>query len=496
MTRGSGILLHVTALPGEGGVGCLNAEAHRFVDFLAASGQRYWQILPLNPTGAESGHSPYSSISAFAGNPLLISVEDLCAEGWLEASEARPPRTIPAGKASYRRALGYRERALRVAFRRFTDSPQPDFERFCSDESWWLDDYSLFAALRRRFCGRSWLEWPPQLRDRKPEALRDAAHELDDERRYERFVQWVFWKQWSALRRTCRERGVLIIGDVPIYVRLDSSDVWAHRDIFKLDRRGRPLRVAGVPPDYFSETGQLWGNPVYRWDVLAERDFLWWQQRLERSFELCDLVRLDHFRGFVACWEVPARARTAKPGKWVEGPGIDLFRALERRFPGLPLIAEDLGVITADVRELIARLELPGIRVLQFGFGDDAAKSLHAPHRHERRSLVCPGTHDNNTARGWFESEASPAQRQRLERYLGRRLTPGAAADALVRLTMMSVADLAVVPLQDLLRLGEAARFNRPSVARGNWTWRMRGRDLTDTLAERLRNLSELYGRV
>lgn len=496
LPRASGVLLHITSLPGAGGVGSLGDEAFRFADFLAAAGQRYWQILPLTPTGADSGHSPYSSVSAFAGNPLLISVEGLLQSSWLGKHDARAPRSLPTDHAAFRQAERFKQRMLRQAFEKFQKkAPPARFECFVAEQSWWLDDYALFVALRGSLGDCRWVSWPAPLRDRHSAALKSAAKELHEEIRYAQFVQWVFATQWAELRKACRERSIQLIGDVPIYVRFDSSDVWAHRDIFKLKPNGQPIGVAGVPPDYFSSTGQLWGNPVYRWNVLKKQHYRWWRQRLARAYQLSDILRIDHFRGLVRYWEVPAKARTAKPGRWMKGPGADLFKALARDFPDLPMIAEDLGMITPDVHELMEQLGLPGIRVLLFAFGKNCARSIHAPHSHDRNTLVCSGTHDNNTARGWFEAEASRADKSRLEEYVGRKLTPRTAADELVRLAMNSVADLAVIPMQDWLRLGKEARFNLPGSVRGNWTWRMQRNHLTDALTERVRGMTELYGR-
>ncbi len=495
--RSSGILLHITSLPGPYGVGSLGKEAAAFADFLAESGQRCWQILPVTPTAEESGWSPYSSTSAFAGNALFIDPESLYEEGLLKQEELLPPSGVPKTKAAFRKALNFKEALLGRAFQRFKKRkrvPQ-SYTRFCAGQAHWLEDYALFASLRKHFNEKPWIEWPPPVRNRTSEGLRQAAADLEEALAYERFIQWEFSRQWSALKKRCKKHGITLIGDVPFYVRHDSADVWVHRDGFKLDKQGKPLCVAGVPPDYFSRTGQLWNNPIYRWKTLKKQDYLWWRRRIVRSLELFDFLRIDHFRGFQAHWEVPPEERTAENGKWTAGPGADLFTHLEEHFSHLPLIAEDLGVITDDVRMLIDRFDFPGNRVLQFGFGKKAALSPHAPHNHVRNCIVYPGTHDNNTARGWFENEATEEKRNRLERYVGRKMTGKKAADALVELAMMSVADLCIIPLQDVLQLGEGARLNLPGRPHDNWKWRVQKRRLTDELSRSLKERTALYGR-
>lgn len=492
LDRTCGILLHVTSLPGPHGTGDLGPAARRMAGFLASAGQGCWQVLPLNPAG--KGNSPYSSTSAFAGHPLLISLEDLEEEGLLSAADLRRAPRLPSGRAAFREAARCKGRLLRRAFEAFRREGG-DLEDFRRREGHWLDDHALFTALRARYGGRSWTRWPRPLKERVPAALDRARSELQEQVDFEVFLQSCFHGQWETLRAHCREAGVKVMGDLPFYVSLESADVWANAELFNLDDQGRPRTVAGVPPDYYSRSGQLWGNPIYRWDVMKRRGYRWWRRRLAHNLRLYDLLRVDHFRGFVGYWEVPSGARSARAGRWVVGPGERFFRSLSRHVPRLDIIAEDLGEITADVRETIRRLGFPGMRVLQFGFGKDAATSIHAPHNHEPHSVVYTGTHDNNTTRGWFEQELAESGRTRVFRYLGRRVSAARVPWEVVRLAYASVARLAVVPMQDLLGLGAEARMNRPAAARGNWTWRLEERRLTPALVRRLRELAEDFGR-
>jgi 4-alpha-glucanotransferase len=495
--RGSGILLHVTSLPSPFGVGDLGPWATRFADFLAESGQRFWQVLPLNPTRPSHGNSPYDSISAFGSNPLLISLDSLAGEGLLPRKELRGAPDFPRGRIDYEAVISFKESLFPLAQSRFSQRAIPEeYERFCSENAGWLEDLALFVALKERFDGRPWQDWPRDLRDRSPDSLRAAKDSLADRIDQERVLQYLFQGQWTALRRYCNHRGVQIFGDLPIYVNLDSADVWTHPELFKLDDEKRPAFVAGVPPDYFSETGQRWGNPVYRWDVLRETGYAWWIQRLARNLDLYDIVRIDHFRGFAAYWEIPAKEPTAVRGEWVQGPGEDFFRALLGHFPSLPIVAEDLGTITQDVRDLMGRFGLPGMKVLVFAFGDDLATNPYVPHNHVNHCLVYTGTHDNNTVKGWFETELAQQDKQRLFRYLGRKVGKGEIHREMVRLAMMSVANTVILPLQDLLGLGEEARMNRPAHSKGNWQWQLLPEQMRPELARELREMTETYGRL
>ncbi|MEM3011868.1 MAG: 4-alpha-glucanotransferase [Candidatus Hadarchaeales archaeon] len=489
--RASGILLHFTSLPSPHGIGDLGPWARAFADLLSEAGQRYWQFLPLLPPS--SGNSPYHPSSAFAGNVLLLSPEEMVKEGWLTQEEALPP-PLPHGWVDYPSVFSHKLRVFQRAYEHFRERGAEGFEEFCARNSWWLEDYSLFTVLSLRL-GNSWTDWPEGLRNRDPEALGKAGEELREEVEREKFLQYLFHLQWEGLRRYCRRRGVRLVGDLPFYLDHHSADVWAHRELFKLDRGGRPLFVSGVPPDYFSSTGQLWGQPVYDWKKMEEGGYEWWVRRMEHAQRMFDLVRVDHFRGFVAHWEVPAGERTAERGEWVEGPGEGLFREARRRLGFLSLIAEDLGTITEEVVELRERLGLPGMRVLQFAFGEDLPSNPHAPHNHRKDCVVYTGTHDNNTVRGWFEEEATPEVRRRFFRYVGREVRAEEVHLEFMRLALGSVAELAILPLQDVLGLGREARMNTPGRAEGNWRWRVEPWQLTAEAVERLAELTEFYGR-
>jgi 4-alpha-glucanotransferase len=495
--RGSGILLHLTSLPSAFGVGDLGPWAYRFADFLAESKQRYWQCLPLNPTDAASGNSPYHSTSAFAFNPLLISPELLVQEGFLSREDLEPLPPFSMDRVDYQAVTSYKERLFSRAFERFTTSGAPsEYRAFCDRNRSWLDPFSLFAALKAYYGGKAWCEWPDEHRDAGV-ALREAQPEgVSTHTDKVKFLQYLFLSQWTRLKAYCNRKGLRIFGDMPIYMVHDSADVWMYPEIFNLDPLTmQPLTVAGVPPDYFSKTGQLWGNPVYRWDVLKKGRYRWWIKRISHNLELFDLVRLDHFRGLLAFWEVPAGEKDAVQGRWVAAPAMDFFTELSKAFPVLPLIAEDLGTITPDVWELMDRFKLPGMKVLLFAFGPDLPENLYAPHNHTAWSVVYTGTHDNNTVRGWFEAEAAPEDRSRLCRYLGKDVSAKNAHWEMIRLAMMSVARMAVFPMQDVLGLGEEARMNLPASNHGNWTWRLDPQHLTLPVSSELCEMTELYGR-
>lgn len=490
------MLLHISSLPSPHGVGDLGPGAYRFVDFLAEAKQGFWQILPLGPTDPAHGNSPYLSSSAFAGNPLFISLELLKEEGLLSKADLREMHTFPAEGVDYPRVLASKAPLLDRAWQAFKGGRLPwDYKAFVESNSYWLQDYCLFKALKARFGGLPWNRWPAALRCRERDALEEAQQQLSEEVEREAFLQYLFFKQWRALKAYCESKGVQVIGDLPIYVTQDSADVWAHPEIFKLDGKGRPQVVAGVPPDYFSRTGQRWGNPLYRWEELQRRRYDWWVERMRHNLGLFDLIRVDHFRGFLAYWEIPAGDRDARRGRWVEAPAEDFFEELQRRFPVLPIIAEDLGVITPDVREVMARFGFPGMKILQFAFGEDFPRSPYLPHNFPRNCVAYTGTHDNNTVRGWFEGEASPEERGRVFRYLGREVPPEELPWELIRLLMMSVADGVIIPMQDLLGLGEEARMNRPAHKEGNWRWRIREGQMSADLRSTLRDLTEVYGR-
>ena len=494
--RASGILLHITSLPSPFGIGDMGPEAYRFADFLAEAKQSYWQILPLNPTERIYGNSPYHSIAAFAGNPLLISPQLLVQDNWLTRADCEPAPKGPQGRVDYDMVVPYKERLFTIAYERFAKAEdRVEYDQFCSQNSSWLEDFALFVALKAHFDGKAWSEWPPEARDRQPQALGALKEELHEAIERQKFLHYLFFRQWLALKRYCNEKAVRIIGDIPIYVDYDSVDVWSHPALFKLDEYKKPSAVAGVPPDYFSSTGQLWGNPVYRWDVLKERRFDWWLQRIGHTLDLYDAVRIDHFRGLVAYWEVPAGEQTAIHGQWVEAPVYDFFETLRTHYPSLPVIAEDLGLITPDVREVMQHFGLPGMKVLLFAFGEDDPQHPYLPHNYEENAVVYTGTHDNNTARGWFENEAKPADKKRLFRYLGRKVPAREVPWELIRLAMESRANLAVIPMQDILGLGEEARMNLPATGEGNWEWQLKPGQFSPKLTEKLRAMTETYGR-
>lgn len=493
-TRSSGILLHPTSLPGRFGIGDLGESAYQFVDFLEASGQRLWQVLPLGPTGY--GDSPYQSFSAFAGNHLLISLDELVKEGALSPSDVEGAPQFPAERVDYGAVIDFKRPVLKRSFERFEASASPaqrgELSEFCETNRHWLDDFALFMALKDRFGGAPWNEWDTDIATRESEALGRWADELSDQITFHQYLQFQFFRQWLAVKRYANRRGIRIVGDIPIFVAYDSADAWANPDLFYFDEEGNPTVVAGVPPDYFSETGQLWGNPIYRWDVVAENGYAWWIERFRAAFRQVDIVRVDHFRGFEAYWEVPATEETAIKGRWVKGPGVDLFRAVEQTLGQLPIIAEDLGVITPEVEALRKSLGFPGMKVLQFAFNGDNGNE-YLPHNYERDYVVYTGTHDNDTTRGWFES-CPEDERDFALKYLG---TDGGEIHwDLIRLAFSSVADMAVVPLQDVLGLGSEARMNYPSRASGNWTWRYTSDMLTDDMVARLRMLAEVYDRA
>ncbi|HEY3304986.1 MAG TPA: 4-alpha-glucanotransferase [Candidatus Binatia bacterium] len=498
MSRASGVLLHITSLPSPFGIGDLGPWAYRFADFLAAERQTYWQILPLAPTDPVRGNSPYDSRSAFAGNPLIISPELLLREDWLRPEDLEEHPPFARERVQYEIVTAYKARLLDKVFQRYQNRAALDggFEKFCDQNAGWLEDYSLFTALKARFDGAPWPDWPEPLRDREKSALTQWKKKCREEMKKEKLFQYLFFQQWSALKEYANGKKILFVGDLPIYVSGDSADVWANPHLFKLDKAKRPTVVAGVPPDYFSATGQLWGNPVYRWDALKETNYAWWFKRLRHNLACFDRVRLDHFRGFVAYWEVPAGERTAKNGRWVKAASDDFFAGLVLQFHGLPFFVEDLGLITPDVRKVMKRFGFAGMKLLLFAFGDDMASNPYAVHNHEKNSVVYTGTHDNNTVKGWFLEEASADDRERLCAYVGHKVAAEMAHWELIRLCFMSVADTAIIPMQDLLGLGSEARMNRPATTEGNWAWRFIPEQITSSLSAELSKLAEIYGRV
>ena len=504
--RSSGILLHPTSLPGPFGVGDLGRQARHFVDFLATAGQSFWQILPLGPPGYTG--SPYASSSAFAGNVSLISPEDLLAAGLLDEPDVDDLRAVQTGETDRGLICARKRDLIAKAFHHFKGRVQGDrelqrdYDRVLAEAASWLDDYTLFAALKDAHHGAGWTTWEPLLARREPAALAHARHDLGEQIEAHRFFQYVFLRQWLNLKSYANARGVRVIGDLPVFVAHDSADVWARPDLWKLDGDGRPTVVAGVPPDAFSATGQLWGNPLYNWDRLRDEGFAWWIERLREALKLVDIVRLDHFRGFAACWEVPASARTAERGTWVEVPGRALLSEVAEALGGhgLPVIAEDLGMITADVDALRDEFGLPGMRVLQFAWDGDS-HNPHLPHEYTTKVVAYTGTHDNDTVVGWFAHRAgptaTPAEQLELSnclRYLG---SDGARINwDFIRAVQMSKAAVSIVPLQDLLGLDSTARMNTPGVATGNWSWRLPPAALTSRISARLRDSTQASGRL
>nr|VFJ92005.1 MAG: 4-alpha-glucanotransferase [Candidatus Kentron sp. H]VFJ92300.1 MAG: 4-alpha-glucanotransferase [Candidatus Kentron sp. H]VFK01427.1 MAG: 4-alpha-glucanotransferase [Candidatus Kentron sp. H] len=496
--RQAGILLHPTSLPGGAGSGHgdLGKNAYRFVDFLEAGGFSVWQTLPLGPTGAY--HNPYSSPSVNGGNTRLISLDKLIERGWLR-SAANPDSAgnaaAPQKNAFTPEAFGWHKRCLSEAragfLKKATGEERDGYEAFLAEQGYWLDDYSLFEALRQTHKDIPWQQWPVALRDRESLAMEEVREELLDAIQQIRFEQFLFFRQWFDLKEYANKQGIALFGDMPIFVDLNSDSVWAHRHYFRLDKQGRPTVVTGVPPDYFSETGQLWGNPHYDWERMRQDDFLWWRNRFQGHLQLFDILRIDHFRGFEAHWEVSAKDKTAMNGRWVEAPGMELFTVLRKKFPALPLVAEDLGVITPEVDALRDHFGLPGMKVLQFGF-DGNSDNPHVPHRHTANSVVYAGTHDNDTTLGWFKT-LPDAERARVRRYLN--VHEKNFPKALIRAALASVGNLAILTMQDILGLGSEGRMNLPGVAKGHWQWRFSWEQVPDGIETDLRDLVALYGR-
>jgi 4-alpha-glucanotransferase len=503
--RCSGILLHVTCLPGAHGIGDFGNSAYEFVDFLAGSGQKIWQVLPLSPTGY--GDSPYQCFSAFAGNPLFINLGALREEGLLSAQDLSNAPKFPDEHVAYDRVIEFKQRLLRKAAHAFlADRAEADrraFDTFCQNGRGWLEDYVLFMACKRIYKGAPWVHWDAGICQRDSAVLKKWQTELSSETEFHKFVQFEFFRQWEKLREHCGRCGISIMGDIPIYVAHDSADVWAHPELFRLDERGRPTAVAGVPPDYFSATGQFWGNPLYRWDVSASSGHRWWIDRCGASLRLFDLVRLDHFRGFEAYWEVPSGATTAAEGKWEKGPGAEFFRTLQAEFKELPFVAENLGVITPGVEALRKEFGFPGMSLLQFAFGNDPQGPSFRPHNYSRELVAYTGGHDNDTTVGWWTSsgvgestrtEEDIRKEHDLTRaYLGFETEP--VNWVFIRTVLASVANMAIIPLQDVFGLGSEARMNLPGTVSGNWKWRYRADTLTKEIREKLQGLTLLYDR-
>ncbi len=492
--RCSGILLHISSLPSDYGIGDFGPSAFHFVDFLKESGQKIWQVLPLNPTSV--GNSPYSSPSAFAFNPFYISPHLMVRDGFIEESDLHPIPDFSCGSVDYQKVAEYKNKLLDKGYMRFlTFDDNEAFSRFCADNSYWLDNYALFIAFKDKFAGRPWSEWPGSFRYRLDKAINSISDDVRERVGKEKFIQYLLSQQWSGLKNYCSQKGIRIFGDISLYVNYDSADVWANSKIFKLDHDRKPYVVAGVPPDYFSETGQRWGNPVYNWDVLRDTKFQWWFDRVKHNLSCFDMVRIDHFRGFSAAWEIPVDEPTAQNGEWRETPGHEFFSFLLEKFKSLPIIAEDLGYITPDVKTLMETFGFPGMKLLIFAFEGDFESNPYAPPNHIKNCIAYTGTHDCNTIRGWFDAEMSYEAHTRLDAFVGHQVSSPTVSDEMIQLVMMSPANTAILPMQDVLNLGEEGRLNYPGTPDGNWEWRLSASDLAGGLANKLSELTNKFGR-
>ncbi len=497
--RQSGILLHVSSLPGKFGIGDFGQQAYRFIDFLSLNNQTIWQILPLAPLTKAQSWSPYASPSAFAGNPLLVSPEMLYFDGLVNYSELENAGFRNTSRVNYEKVSRFNEALLEKAWERLRKDTgnllYRKYEEFCDKEAWWLEDYALFMAFGRIYGKRDWGRWPADVKNRDRKTIKTAGYEHAETTMLEKFKQFIFARQWQKLKNYANNKGILLFGDIPYYVSYDSAEVWAHQELFNLDGKGKMKTVAGVPPDYFDKNGQLWNMPVYNWDKLKETGYDWWLKRLGRNLEFYDLLRLDHFRAFSAFWEVPAKDKVAVYGKWSPGPGSDFFRAVELEFPAMPFVAEDLGDIDQAVYDLRDEFFLPGMQVLQFSFDDNVAKNLHTPHNHIHNSLVYTGTHDNNTLQGWYDKELGSDGKKRLMKYAGKKIVKSGLNREIVRMAFASPAKICIVPMQDWLGLGRDSRMNTPSTSRGNWIWKMKSEDDYKKIAELMSEFTIMFNR-
>jgi 4-alpha-glucanotransferase len=496
LKRSSGLLLHITSLPSPYGIGDLGPAAYQFVDFLHQSGHHYWQLLPINPTEASFNHSPYSSFSAFAGNPLLISPDQLLQEGLLSKEDLSSIPHFKEDQVDFEEVGSYKLGLLDKAYENFIEQEKRytiPFTEFCEENNEWLEDYALYLTLKNKYKSY-WTQWPKAIRNREDKTIANLKNELAQGIKKEKIIQYLFFSQWQKLADYCHQKEVYLIGDIPFYINHDSVDCWAHSLNFKLDKNRKPTKISGVPPDYFSETGQLWGTPVYDWDKLKENGFDWWVARIGQNLKLYDIVRLDHFRAFSAFWEVPAGEETAINGKWITCPGEEFFQVIRKKFPEMPFIAEDLGLMDDSVYDLLKAFDFPGMKVLQFAFDENIGENAYILHNHTPNSIVFTGTHDNNTSVGWFNS-LEPVEIERLSNYVGQKVNKANVHQILHRLALMSVSALAIVPMQDILGLDEKAIMNRPGTDNGNWTWRMRPKQFPRKKAKTLKALNLLFGR-
>ncbi|WP_028573748.1 4-alpha-glucanotransferase [Desulfonatronovibrio hydrogenovorans] len=498
MGRCSGILLHISSLPSRFGIGDFGPEAYNFIDFLNRTGQKIWQILPLNPTTPGTGNSPYSSYSAFAGNPLFIDPLSLVETGVIPAGDLGQIPAFPRERANYDLAWKYKKEVLDKAFFRNMEhiESDPGFILFCQNNQFWLDDFAVFSALKTRFNGAPWYAWPENARFKNQDQIRFINNNFEELVLKKKYWQYLFFSQWARLKTYANNASIIIFGDLPIYVSLDSCDIWAHPDLFMLDQANLPTQVAGAPPDYFSKTGQLWGNPLYDWEACAEQDYHWWRKRIEQNLVMFDLLRFDHFRGFAAYWSIDAKEKTAINGQWKTGPGAEFLSRIMDYFSPAQFVAEDLGHITSDVLELRDSFNLPGMKILQFAFGPDMPANPYIPHNHVHNCVVYPGTHDNNTVKGWFMNELDDPALARLQEYLGKDITLENISREMIRAAMASPARFCVIPIQDVLDLGPESRMNRPSTADGNWEWRMLPDLMNQDIEEYLQRFTYIYGRA
>ncbi|MFN2342376.1 MAG: 4-alpha-glucanotransferase, partial [Desulfonatronovibrio sp.] len=475
MLRRSGILLHISSLPSEFGIGDLGPGAYSFVDFLERTGQKVWQILPLNPTTPGTGNSPYSSYSAFAGNPLFIDPSGLVESGILKDEDLENKPHFNAQKADYENSWEFKKRILNRAFFKNMDhiEADPGFILFCRENSFWLEDFAVFSALKSRYDGAAWYNWPEEARFKSHDQVRIINNNLEELILKKKYWQYLFFSQWKRLKTYANNKNIIIFGDLPIYVSLDSCDLWSHPELYQLDENNMPTHVAGAPPDYFSKTGQRWGNPLYDWQACENEDFLWWRERIAQNLIMFDLLRFDHFRGFAAYWKIKAKEKTAINGEWETGPGEKFMSSITDSFSPAQFVAEDLGYITSDVLELRDNYDLPGMKILQFAFGPDMSTNPYIPHNHVYNSIVYTGTHDNNTTLGWFRQELDHNSRQRIQEYLGKTIATDNICREFIRMAMSSPARYCILPMQDILELDESCRMNTPSTSSKNWEWRL-----------------------
>lgn len=494
--RRSGILLHITSLPSKYGIGDMGSFAYAFVDFVVSSGQKYWQILPINPTDGINGNSPYSCSSAFAGNPLLISPEMMVIEGFLRPSDIKIATPFAEEKVEYAKVTAFKEKIFNIAYQRFQKiKEREEFNHFVRDQHYWLEDFALFTVIKSVYGGCGWNEWPQALKTRQPLALKAFARRHSSGLEQVKFIQFLFFRQWHKLKSYANSKNVNIIGDIPIYVNFDSVEVWRHPSFFKLNREGHMTFISGVPPDYFSRTGQRWGNPVYNWTNLKKVKYSWWVERIAHDLEMFDLMRIDHFRGFAGFWQIPAHEKLAVFGRWVKGPGAAFFKILARRFKHLPIIAEDLGEITPDVIELMKKFDFPGMRVLLFAFNGEMKANPHVPANYPVNCFAYSGTHDNNTIQGWYHHEAKAHEKVNISKVLQTKFTARNLHWTMIEVLMRSRAETVIIPMPDFLGLGEEGRMNTPATKVNNWQWRLKMSALTMKLSQKIAHITKKTNR-